>query len=339
LLQEEQAGGTVFVNPCHTPWLEAEEAAFNEVDLNTDTGGASGSGGLKFDSRGDEWIEFPIEGDATAPITIGVRYHHSSNAVRRLNLLVDGVLVENLEFTKPPCTSCWVVLSIDLELAEGKHTLRLQQDVSFGLTIDRIDVSTLDSTEIPASMLTFTHQRPFVDWYHTASNRARVAGYADGVPVAIRLSDESCPVEGESFRGICAAGVEVIDDVRWPEEWHGIYFTDIYYQWLRVLQFDDNGELARIREFDLVAGRIADLEFDVLTGDLLAIQWDGYPLRYSPPVGAPCVGDFTGDGIVNGIDLGLFLVAWDSPDGDLNGDGITDGADLGIFLQSWGPCP
>ena len=52
-----------------------------------------------------------------------------------------------------------------------------------------------------------------------------------------------------------------------------------------------------------------------------------------------CAADLTGDGQVNGADLGLLIGAWElSPLGDLNGDGATDGADLGLMLGAFGPC-
>ena len=55
-----------------------------------------------------------------------------------------------------------------------------------------------------------------------------------------------------------------------------------------------------------------------------------------------CPGDFDGNGVVDGGDLGLMLVAWGPcPDcaPDLNADGLVDGADLGLMLVSWGLCP
>lgn len=50
--------------------------------------------------------------------------------------------------------------------------------------------------------------------------------------------------------------------------------------------------------------------------------------------------DLNGDGIVNGADLGLLLVAWGPCPGcaaDLNRDGAVTGADLGILLAAWTP--
>jgi hypothetical protein len=63
---------------------------------------------------------------------------------------------------------------------------------------------------------------------------------------------------------------------------------------------------------------------------------------------ATCTGDFDGDGIVNGGDLGTLLSKWGTqipPNGsadsafDLNGDRVINGADLGIMLSKWGACP
>jgi len=55
----------------------------------------------------------------------------------------------------------------------------------------------------------------------------------------------------------------------------------------------------------------------------------------------PCPGDFNGDGVVDGADLGALLNAWGSNDPafDLDGNGVVDGADLGSLLNAWGACP
>lgn len=47
------------------------------------------------------------------------------------------------------------------------------------------------------------------------------------------------------------------------------------------------------------------------------------------------VGDLTGDGLIDGADLGSLLGSWGTADADLSGDGTTDGADLGMLLSAW----
>ena len=54
-----------------------------------------------------------------------------------------------------------------------------------------------------------------------------------------------------------------------------------------------------------------------------------------------CPADLTGDGMVNGADLGVLLAAWNQSgvvSADLNRDGAVNGADLGEMLSAWGPC-
>jgi hypothetical protein len=55
-----------------------------------------------------------------------------------------------------------------------------------------------------------------------------------------------------------------------------------------------------------------------------------------------CLADVTGDGQVNGGDLGIVLNSWGGADalgsGDVNHDGVIDGSDLSIVLSNWGAC-
>jgi hypothetical protein len=74
--------------------------------------------------------------------------------------------------------------------------------------------------------------------------------------------------------------------------------------------------------------------FDILTGsDTPGVANDD--CTYSDP----CPADITGDGVVDGADLGALLGAWGTPNADLTGDNVTDGADLGALLGAWGSCP
>lgn len=56
-----------------------------------------------------------------------------------------------------------------------------------------------------------------------------------------------------------------------------------------------------------------------------------------------CFADITGDGVVNGGDLGALLGAWGIAGptgvGDVNHDGLVDAADLSEVLSGWGSCP
>ncbi|MBX3382233.1 MAG: hypothetical protein KF864_01870 [Phycisphaeraceae bacterium] len=54
-------------------------------------------------------------------------------------------------------------------------------------------------------------------------------------------------------------------------------------------------------------------------------------------VGEPCVGDFNGDGGVDGADVEAFFLAWEFADdsADVNQDGGVDGSDVEFFFSAW----
>ena len=55
--------------------------------------------------------------------------------------------------------------------------------------------------------------------------------------------------------------------------------------------------------------------------------------------GDPCPEDITGDGEIDGADLGVMLAQFGGPgSADFNNDGVVDGGDLGQLLAKWGPC-
>ncbi|MBU3682571.1 MAG: phosphodiesterase [Phycisphaerales bacterium] len=61
------------------------------------------------------------------------------------------------------------------------------------------------------------------------------------------------------------------------------------------------------------------------------------------PLTRPCIADLSGDGRVDGIDLGIMLGAWGRCGAgpcaaDVNLDGVVNGTDLGTLLGAWGSC-
>ena len=78
-------------------------------------------------------------------------------------------------------------------------------------------------------------------------------------------------------------------------------------------------------------------------GELVVVSGEGSLFRIEPEGktgGCTCPGDFNGDGVVDGADIGLLLATWGTadPQADLDGSGLIDGADLGLLLGSWGSC-
>ena len=64
-----------------------------------------------------------------------------------------------------------------------------------------------------------------------------------------------------------------------------------------------------------------------------------YPLDILDPI-AECPEDLNGDGVVDGGDIGLFLIEWKTKDSpaDFDGDGSVGGGDLGLLLIAFGDC-
>jgi len=81
------------------------------------------------------------------------------------------------------------------------------------------------------------------------------------------------------------------------------------------------------------------------TIDQLTVEWPNgqdtvltdVPVNQTMTIVAPRPGDLNADGVVNGEDLGMLLLAWgaESRAADLNADGIVGGADLGLMLLNW----
>ncbi|MFZ4430117.1 MAG: immunoglobulin domain-containing protein, partial [Phycisphaerales bacterium] len=55
------------------------------------------------------------------------------------------------------------------------------------------------------------------------------------------------------------------------------------------------------------------------------------------PFAPPCVADFNSDGGVDGADIDVFFIAWESSDSlaDINQDGGIDGSDVSVFFERW----
>ena len=71
-----------------------------------------------------------------------------------------------------------------------------------------------------------------------------------------------------------------------------------------------------------------------LAGDCTDTDLDGWADLCIQPASA----DITGDGIVNGSDLAIFVAGWgqSASPADITGDGIVNGADLAIIIGAWG---
>lgn len=110
--------------------------------------------------------------------------------------------------------------------------------------------------------------------------------------------------------------------------WDGSGITDLWDD-----QPQSNLQKAYIVEYDDADcdGDGLPDEWEIFTGFEDDVDGDGVPDDCSATPG-----DLSGDGQVDGADLGLLLGAWGTPGpGDLDGSGTVDGGDLGLLLGAW----
>lgn len=115
--------------------------------------------------------------------------------------------------------------------------------------------------------------------------------------------------------------------------------------WVLLEDVDTNaGEWVR-REYDVTAAltptsqmQLRFVARDLGDGSLVEAAIDDFLAFGASCTQEPCIGDLNNDGLIDGADLGLLLIGWETDAADLNGDGNTNGADLGLMLAGWGPC-
>jgi hypothetical protein len=82
----------------------------------------------------------------------------------------------------------------------------------------------------------------------------------------------------------------------------------------------------------------------IVCADATAATVTGVPLAWTITAGCGCIGDFSGDGAVDGADVPGFIAAFGSVEGDptynckgdFSGDGAVDGADVPGFIAVFG---
>ncbi len=100
------------------------------------------------------------------------------------------------------------------------------------------------------------------------------------------------------------------------------------------------GDSFSIVRASAVTGSFTNLVLPTLTGDLTWLV-DYRPSEVLLHIFDPSSADLNGDGVVDGLDLGILLGNYDQnatpSGGELNGTDPVDGLDLGILLGAWNP--
>jgi formylglycine-generating enzyme required for sulfatase activity len=162
--------------------------------------------------------------------------------------------------------------------------------------------------------------------------------------VDYRDHNGNCPLTGSLSREVWTSGFgQRLDMLSLPLGRDGARTTGF-----RIRSEDPESLLAAPFVFGVTVADATDCNSDglsdfgqILQGQLVDSDQNGVPDVCEV---APCPADITGNGLVNGADLGLMLAAWGSdgseqPGADINADGIVNGADLAFVIGAFGPCP
>lgn len=178
-----------------------------------------------------------------------------------------------------------------LSLSAGPHQVRLQSSGQGGPNVDGVALHEPGSPPvIPASIPTFRHTRPRVDWNH-ASAISRVPGFSGGGATVVPFGGPGVPT-GSPWAGQCAVGGPRVHFKSWPEEWHDVVLTgDFSSAWIRSFTMNASGSVTGVTTFDPAFGNVVALMPHHHSESLWAIRWPGelVRIRYAPDADLPPV--------------------------------------------------
>lgn len=143
------------------------------------------------------------------------------------------------------------------------------------------------SQPIPASVPTFVHRRPEIDYGH--GGPARTGIFTNGSAAVINIGAPGSPVSGPQFSGSTSIGGAWYTPPKnataaFPQHYHNLYFhCDFSAEWIKCLAFDENNEAISVESFGDGIGHVITLSMDPLTGDLYFPRWEKvHRIRYAP---------------------------------------------------------
>jgi hypothetical protein len=228
--------------------------------------------------------------------------------------------------------------------------------------------------ELPAGVLIGSFQsvftNPAIDSSERVTTRVRLTGAGVttddwdavywGAPGAMRLVARSGEAAPEAPGLVLSSISQVVSNdaghvLLSASLTDGLNFEGVIYVWhestgLTLVvregdEFDFGGDIGTIANMEFASSEFDGAGLASGLGDdgTIAFRATAQPIgnvvfrAQAPGAGNPF--DLTGDGVVDGADLGLLLGAWGPCPGcpaDFNGDGAVDGADLGLLLGAWG---
>jgi glucose/arabinose dehydrogenase len=238
LIRQDSQAPSGLVRGCAI--LQAENASASNAPTMGSPFGYTGTGYKEIRPGANTWIQWTATVPATGSYSLSFRYANGEQAPLPQAILVDGVVVEpSLAFPSTGAPTDWrIVTTTPIPLTQGSRVIRLRPAVDDGPNIDAMWIEGIGSPQVPASIPTFTHHRPAIDWRHaTETSRTPVfssAGSAAELPVG-----SAGGASGAQFNGYCALGGPILAFESWPEAWRDkLMFSDFVGNWLRVADIE-----------------------------------------------------------------------------------------------------
>jgi len=130
------------------------------------------------------------------------------------------------------------------------------------------------SVTIPASIPTFVHDRPQVDWSHMSSTNARTGIYNGTSAAQISINDPTSPVKGVLFNGSASVGGVKYFGSNFPSPYNEMYFqADYVGGWIKGMKLDANGNPTEVLPFAEELGPVVYLTVNPNDGCLHYVKF------------------------------------------------------------------
>ena len=289
LLLQDSQNATALLPLDPTKFVQAENASASGAPVTTVYIGYHGSAYRDYQTNTGEWIDFVMPSVTAGQYTLFMRYGLGAATNRALRISVDGTTVVNsLAFVPTGAWTEWRMLSANLTLTAGVHTIRLATTGTSGPNIDGVTLMPLGQAAptISPAVPTFVHQRPIIDWSH-GSATARTPGYSGNAATALNIGGGTGGVGGVGFAGNCTVGGPVVDNALWPVEFRNtLFFGDFGASWIRAVSLSAAGAVTSVKVFDNEAWSLTSIAVNPNDGSLWTTRWPNTVTRYRYQPGA-----------------------------------------------------
>jgi len=303
LIRQDSEAPPRFIRGCAV--LQAENAAASNAPTFGSPPGYTGTGYRDIRPGANTSIQWTVTVPAAGSYPLSFRYSNAEQSPLPQTILVDGVVVEpSLAFPSTGAAGDWRIATTEpIALAAGQRTIRMRPAVDDGPNIDAMWLEGVGSIDVPATIPTFTHHRPRIDWRHSSAT-ARTPGFSSaGSATQLPIGSED-GASGSEFNGYCAIGGPVLAFPSWPEEWRGkMVFADFVSNWLRAAELEKmNGcgsrpdscrcgfRVTEVSVFDSGLSNLVGMFADTVNEALYVVRWNHIArYRYLPNGSQPPV--------------------------------------------------